>query len=493
MSTQKIYVRGVSWNTISTNMLMFREQLRRDIAFKVSEPFSSIHFHGFAPVTPQGEEFRPDADRALISVVVAMPYAASLGIVKAAKYLNRLPEEAALLTDDLNKSMPLLSTSDVFNKSVTFTMPKAIKSRACEDNCSGRGTCDKGACRCFVTTDEWGTRGFAGERCYSPRCPKECNGNGFCEFDTSPDAPPAGGPNARAKCTCMRGWKGDDCSQKVCSIGGCSGHGTCRQSTDSCSCDNGWTGVDCANRACDGCNLEHGACVDGKCQCALGWGGDKCFNKLCDNDCNGNGQCDSTGKCHCYKNWFGASCAKTLCPSNCTLSGNWTAGMVTQDFEGTGQCREGGCFCLKGWRLPSCTERSCGSFGIDKKEEDGSHYCVCLQGYTGNLCQIPPSGQPVPDVDIGTRAVVTPDLAPSSAGAQPSENFVTPPAWQQGNQTASNDSAIQWGDKPVGAACMDHTDCASRSCDQWGIYGCEWKCTIETPSAKKGANINCPK
>ena len=133
---------------------------------------------------------------------------------------------------------------------------------------------------------------------------------------------------------------------------------------------------------------------------------------------------------------------------------------------------------------PSCTDRQCGPFGRDVKEADGSHYCECSNGHTGNMCQIAPGGQPNPVMHPGERVTVADEPSVNADGPVSAENGF--------EQVNNNGQRIQWGVKTPGMACSDHTECASKSCDEWGMYGCNWKCTVETPSASRGADFNCP-
>ena len=95
----------------------------------------------------------------------------------------------------------------------------------CLSNCSGRGTCVDGRCKCKP--------GYEGESCnvrlLAYICPNDCSDVGVCQ---------------KGQCFCPPGYKGEDCSIRTCE-NDCSAHGVCVHGQ--CRCYTGWGGA-----ACDG-------------------------------------------------------------------------------------------------------------------------------------------------------------------------------------------------------------------------------------------------
>ena len=77
-------------------------------------------------------------------------------------------------------------------------------------------------------------------------------------------------PLHASKCTCQRGWGGDDCSVDACSLMLCAGHSTCEEGI--CRCDTGFLPPDCAVDTCPGHETIGETAAARGCYGALGHG-----------------------------------------------------------------------------------------------------------------------------------------------------------------------------------------------------------------------------
>ncbi|VDD81910.1 unnamed protein product [Mesocestoides corti] len=224
---------------------------------------------------------------------------------------------------------------------------------------------------------------------------------------------------------CASGWSGSDCSQPICRKGCHKTHGRCSVPGE-CRCANGWKGElcnecitypGCRHGTCDDAPFtcrymdyceRHKPCLNGgickntnitsqpfQCVCPRGWRGDTCEKKLkaCDlNPCK-RGHCrensDGGFECVCEPGWRGDLCDQNIdfCEQNICMNGG-----TCQDLDGLGFR----CICPRGFggsvcqlRSPcldsqcvhahKCTQLATASNGI-------KHDCVCLPGWTGELC-----------------------------------------------------------------------------------------------------------
>jgi len=105
---------------------------------------------------------------------------------------------------------------------------------SCPNACSGHGSCgNHDRCTCYAN--------FVGGDCSEKACPygrsgKECSGRGTCD-------------RGAGSCECADGYSGASCQRTSCP-NGCSGKGSCDTTTGMCSCAGGYSGNDCGTRLC---------------------------------------------------------------------------------------------------------------------------------------------------------------------------------------------------------------------------------------------------
>jgi len=240
----------------------------------------------------------------------------------------------------------------------------------CKSNCSARGACVMGECRCDA--------GFGGEACDEvlASCPANCSGHGYCNSHVS-----VSGQMISHGCECEVGFAGADCMLVMGGCpGNCTGHGSCFNGT--CFCDSGFTHDDCSlvMQTCDKNCSGHGRCIDGACDCYDGFDGSACdvvLGNVCPRNCTGHGACDEAARvCICDAGYGGGDCSGTTesCPSGCSMHGN---------------CVDGSCQCVGGFAgsdcSVSCPERCHAPNG--RCQLDGS--CECKSGWRGATCDTP--------------------------------------------------------------------------------------------------------
>ena len=105
---------------------------------------------------------------------------------------------------------------------------------SCPNACSGHGSCgNHDRCTCYAN--------FVGGDCSEKACPygrsgQECSGRGTCD-------------RGAGSCECADGYSGASC-QRISCPNDCSGKGSCDTSTGMCSCAGGYAGNDCSTRLC---------------------------------------------------------------------------------------------------------------------------------------------------------------------------------------------------------------------------------------------------
>ncbi|XP_048255881.1 multiple epidermal growth factor-like domains protein 10 isoform X1 [Haliotis rufescens] len=267
---------------------------------------------------------------------------------------------------------------------------------------------------------------------------------------------------------CLPGWIDEDCTQKcaigkygancsgLCSDRHCSGKSSCDHVIGTCDfgCEAGWMGADC-KYDCDSkhygpnclgaCSSRHclrssscnsaGACDSG---CETGWRLADCtvpvkcsdgrYGPGCSQVCSSRNcitqsfVCDVTGTCPngCRDGWQNVDC-RTPCPSgkygsNCSKSCDsrqCETAQTTCDHV-TGTCTAG---CREGWIGADCTEKcKLGTFGPDCSRcghcdvtcnvGDGRCPGECLDGFSGDRCDVDIRVSPVTSGVIGGAVVM---------------------------------------------------------------------------------------
>ena len=183
---------------------------------------------------------------------------------------NRRSTQSYIVT--VNFSRPCETSSDVGMEEEQATC----------DHFTGASTCNKG----------WEKTTYYPKICNS-WCPAPegdflpCGMNGQCDGAlTNASARYSGG-----KCNCKPTYGGDDCATRRCLA--CANRGTCNEKDWTCTCMPGWTGATCEEKI--------------PLTCPNGWEGDECDKPTCprnmtSNDvCNGHGKCDDPGDDHTQK------------------------------------------------------------------------------------------------------------------------------------------------------------------------------------------------
>ncbi|XP_058270476.1 delta-like protein C [Hemibagrus wyckioides] len=192
---------------------------------------------------------------------------------------------------------------------------------------------------------------------------------------------------------CLSGWKGEYCTEPICSPGCSEKNGDCKTPGE-CKCRLGWQGP-----LCDECQ-RHPGCVHGtcdqpfQCNCKEGWGGLFCDQDLnfCTNHkpCKNDATCTNTGQgsytCTCKPGFTGTNCEieTNECNSNPCKNGGSCNDLVN-DYSCT--CPQG--FYGKNCEVSAmtCADTPCFNSGTCVETATGSYSCRCLPGYIGSNCE----------------------------------------------------------------------------------------------------------
>jgi len=166
--------------------------------------------------------------------------------------------------------------------------PQQCLDKVCPVGCGMHGKCVEGACTC--------QQGWQGPNCKDPQCPNDCAGHGQCSFQSV---------HSPGQCICNYGWGGAGCQRaavytqlKTCP-NDCGGNGLCMDGM--CACNVGFKGPDCTDRV-----------------CSAGLAGPKCDQPRCKDDCSGRGLC-MNGMCACWGFYAGPSCNMPVqCATTCS-------------------------------------------------------------------------------------------------------------------------------------------------------------------------------
>eukprot|EP00944_MAST-04C_sp_MAST-4C-sp1_P004209 g4209.t1 len=105
---------------------------------------------------------------------------------------------------------------------------------SCPNACSGHGSCgNHDRCKCYAN---WVGGDCSGKLCPYGRSDLECSGRGTCD-------------RGAGTCECADGYSGASC-QRISCPNNCNGQGSCDTSTGLCSCAGGYSGNDCSIRLC---------------------------------------------------------------------------------------------------------------------------------------------------------------------------------------------------------------------------------------------------
>uniref|UniRef100_A0A8C6SWK4 Delta-like protein n=1 Tax=Neogobius melanostomus TaxID=47308 RepID=A0A8C6SWK4_9GOBI len=271
----------------------------------------------------------------------------------------------------------------------------------CRQGCSTEhGSCEEpGGCKCLY--------GWQGQYC------DKCIPHPGCVHGTCVEP---------WQCLCDTNWGGHLCDKDLNYCGThqpCLNGGKCINTGPDkyqCTCAEGYSGANCerAEHAClsNPCS-NGGSCSETsqgyECQCAPGWSGDSCAINVDDcspNPCNHGGTCQDLVngfKCHCPPQWSGKTCLidANECESKPCVNANSCRNLIGGYFAivclaGREQKRINIQITKKNAKtaeiqpsrdVDECASSPCLNGGRCQDDVNGFQ-CLCLAGFSGNLCQL---------------------------------------------------------------------------------------------------------
>ncbi|XP_071848270.1 uncharacterized protein [Apostichopus japonicus] len=213
-------------------------------------------------------------------------------------------------------------------------------------------------------------------------------------------------------CLCHEDDQGITCeidNNLPCASNPCENGGQCHYYNDGysydgwyCVCLQGYSGFTCSEEIFNPCSGSNFLCLYGSCAvsnnvaictCYYGWKGDNCdeYDYCLSQPCQNGGSCGnliSGFVCDCPEGYGGSTCSSETNP--CAASNNPCVYGSCQAFiNGTTYC-----ICNGGWTGDNCNEidycftSPCENNGVCSNNADNGFTCSCLDGYTGSTCSI---------------------------------------------------------------------------------------------------------